>query len=52
MITEDKLLTDAQRINRIKKATEKVSKKKANKLLNRKRDHEEALYLNKLMGDL
>lgn len=52
MITKDKLLTDAQRINRIKRAAHKVSKQRANKLLNRKRDHEEALYLNKLMGDL
>ena len=52
MITEDKLLTDAQRINRIKKAAQKVSRQKASKLLNRKRDHEEALYLNKIMGDL
>lgn len=52
MITEDKLLTDAQRINRIKKAAQRVAKRRADKLLNRKRDHEEAIYLNERMGDL
>ncbi len=52
MINEEKLLTDAERINKIKAANKSVAAKKAAKLLARKRELEYEKDLESLMGYL
>ena len=49
-MNESTLLTEAQRINKIKKAVSNIEKKRAEKLLARKRDLEHKLYLQKQLG--